>query len=1061
MIYFVISGEKTENYTITTIKVSDLKQNEIKDEIYTTSYKSFLNVKYHLKLSQNNLDNNNNKNMTKNITSSPLNTNEPKNKSKLNSFLSFFRTSQKMLTPKPLNRDNLNLNVIPLKINENRKVPIIDKNNLASSNPNLKIENQNYEIIESKIPYNNNSLTDNFVIGIFTSGLDNNKLEYIENSCLLEAPCHHEECSILSSLKPSILSYYINKDNEFIINDPFAFLSFPFGIKLCYKCKKINNKFEDTPFNYPPFITLITNNIGRFYMVTLHYYRIISKEDFQRKFSINPINEYMKNNNEINSKLAGSTISKNFNSLNEIILYEKICIPESVSLISKFPYFSQMADCLKNILSISKEKTKNLIENILNEILVPPPNSFLEFYLPHSSKPIKLLSPYNQNNEILTNINLSILFKYFSPERIIEIFKIILLEQKIIFISNDLNLLTEIIFIFISLLYPLKWEETCIFNLNIDTIGALQSPSPFIVGINEPILNLSIEKNFYSMDNDEISLIYIDNIKAKNKTKIKTNIDMPSRINDFMINELKVIKKILNNSELNYNIINEKIQLIFLKVMILFIGEYKKYVYYNENNDRSYFDKIGLVSNFKIDNKESKTSKIVERIISTQNFNQFFEEEKKNYYLNEGFNKEIESYEIELVPVIQKNLSKTSSLNKVISRRSLSKAKEKKDNIRRLSSLKENNTNNNTNSNNNDSLINENIHNTSFLSNNNLSRDSLNFNIMKKESLSLLSGVNPFKKLYNENKSVKRTPKHYLLFPYFFKNKLLLSNLEKKYIEDYINGFLVKNKLHDISLNEQHCFILPFDNKKMNLNDIKNNKSKYIIPQYDFLENNISELKENEVVDLSYEDKKIMQNLFLDIFIKKNQQIEDFDKKINKYFLITKLKKYFLNFVLFKIRIHPENLNKLIGEIEFNYLFKIIKYIFQFPSSEKDYFIEKGYTIVSFLYYKYINHNRKEKKEFFIYEEILKKEIYCDSWRKRDFWEFFIDDEISKDKDFQYLFCLKKVHYIMNKLKLSHYFQKEVLISDFIRNMVGEDIYEQFVLFFDGNEEIENLGFYI
>jgi hypothetical protein len=332
---------------------------------------------------------------------------------------------------------------------------------------------------------------------------------------------------------------------------------------------------------------------------------------------------------------------------------------------------------------------------------------------------------------------------------------------------------------------------------------------------------------------------------------------------------------------------------------------------------------------------------------------------------------------------------------------------------------------------------------------------------MKKESLSLLSGVNPFKKLYNENKSVKRTPKHYLLFPYFFKNKLLLSNLEKKYIEDYINGFLVKNKLHDISLNEQHCFILPFDNKKMNLNDIKNNKSKYIIPQYDFLENNISEFKENEVVDLSYEDKKIIQNLFLDIFIKKNQQIEDFDKKINKYFLITKLKKYFLNFILFKIRIHPENLNKLIGEIEFNYLFKIIKYIFQFPSSEKDYFIEKGYTIVSFLYYKYINYNRKEKKEFFIYEEILKKEIYCDSWRKRDFWEFFIDDELSKDKDFQYLFCLKKVHYIMNKLKLSHYFQKEVLISDFIRNMVGEDIYEQFVLFFDGNEEIENLGFYI
>ena len=248
----------------------------------------------------------------------------------------------------------------------------------------------------------------------------------------------------------------------------------------------------------------------------------------------------------------------------------------------------------------------------------------------------------------------------------------------------------------------------------------------------------------------------------------------------------------------------------------------------------------------------------------------------------------------------------------------------------------------------------------------------------------------------------------------------------------------------------------------MNLSDIVNSKKKYIIPSNDDFNLSIdeNEVNENEV-DIEKEEKKILQNLFKNIFIKKLKEIENYNEIVKKYFLKDKIKQYFLNFLLFKIKLHPENLNKLIGDNEFKFLFKIIKNIFQFPSSSKNYFIDKGYTIVSFLYYKFIILNRKERKEYFIYEEILKQEIYCDSWRKRDFWEFFIDDELSKEKEFEYLFCLKKIHLIMNKLKLTHYFQKEILLSDFIMKMVGEDIYNQFDLYFNGNEQIENLGFFI
>ena len=989
-----------------------------------------------------------NKNLKKEDASSPKND----KKSKINSFLSIFRSSQKHLTPKVTNNNNLNLNIVPLKINENIKVPNTEKN-LTISNTNLNNQN-NYEIIESKIPFNKKDITDNFVFGIIICGLDEKNLQYVDESSLFQASCGHEECSILSSLKPSILKYYLNENNKdnCEINNTVSDLCFPLGIKLCYKCKKINNKFENIPLSSLYFMNIINNQFGdKFYIITLYYFRIIQKKNFEKIFSIDPINEYMKHNNEINQNLSNSAITKNFNSLNEIILYDHICIPESVSLISKYPYFSQMNECLKNIISIPKEKTNLIIQTIINEILVPPSNSLLEFFLPHSSKPLKLISPFNENNELLSDLNLSIIFKYFKLEKIVEIFKIILLEQKILFISNNLNLLSEISFIFISLIYPLKWVGTYIPILSIKTIGFLQSPVPFIMGMDNSLLNFSIEKGIYSFDNKEISLIYIEENKGKNKTKIKSNIDMPSRINNFLIDELKSVQKIIKNGSLNNNLINEKIQLIFLKVMIIFIGEYKKYVYYSENDDKPIFDKEGLISNFKIENKESRTSIIINEIISTQNFMQFLINQKKNYFLKEGFNKEIEIYQIDVVSVIQKNLSKNTSLNKVLSKKSLSKAKEKKeDNNRRLSLQKENINNSN-----------ENNHNTSFLSNN-ASRDSFNFVSNQRDAISLLSGINPFNKYNHSNQLIKKISKQYLLYPYFFPNNLLVSNLEKKHIEDYITNNLSKKKTNDISLNEDHCYIIPFENKKMNFSDNLKSKKKYVIPSNDDfnLNNEENEIKENEV-DIEKDEKKILLNLFKNIFIKKVEEIEDFSEIIKKYFLKEKIKKYFLNFLLFKIKLHPENLNKLIGESEFKFLFKIIKNIFQFPSSSKDYFIDKGYTIVSFLYYKFILLNRKERKEYFIYEEIIKQGIYCPSWRKRDFWEFFIDDELTKKKEFEYLFCLKKIHSIMNKINLTYYFQKEILLSDFIMNMVGEDIYNKFDSYFNGGEQKENTGFFI
>ena len=100
-----------------------------------------------------------------------------------------------------------------------------------------------------------------------------------------------------------------------------------------------------------------------------------------------------------------------------------IFVPESISLISKFPFINQMSQCLKTIVNIKDNTKLNLfINHIINQVPVPYRNQKFKFYTPIKSDPIKLVNPFILNN---TNFKPENIFEYFSIENIIILFIII------------------------------------------------------------------------------------------------------------------------------------------------------------------------------------------------------------------------------------------------------------------------------------------------------------------------------------------------------------------------------------------------------------------------------------------------------------------------------------------------------------------------------------------------------------------------------------------------------------------------------------------------------------
>ena len=566
------------------------------------------------------------------------------------------------------NKENITINKSDKEIsNKEKNNQIKNINNSSSSlneiktNPELYINNDENIFLEEKTissqedylyEYENNN---KFCECFFLASFPTDKGKVAPNSENLPADCGHEICSKLPAMEPDILFKYPEDVKNFEINNLAASICYPNGIKLCYE----ENEELNVPKNYRS--TLTNQNGNMFFVYTYHFYLKMSNIDFSNVYIIHPIRYQLTTYQDelcsyFNEEFEASIVQK-LEIYSQCNYRDYIYIPFCLGIISKYPYYHQMENSLISIFETIKysedntSKIYNLINYIINSIPSPPKNSKVSFSLPYINRICEIYYPYFQDVLLFGN-NPMIILEHFSITNIMCIFKLLLLEQKILVIGKDMDKISEIILNFISLLYPFEWIHTYIPVMSMKMLKLLQSFLPFFNGMNislfesaKSILSKSEDVFIINIDEDIIDISL--NLKKNDKSfkainYINKNFSAyPKNIENLLLKELKLINIELEKYK-NYNIfdkkiINSSIKNLFLQVFVEILHDYDKYTYIVD--DYPVFNAFSMIND-----KPKSDKKFYEEITSTQIFQMFIQKSLFNEDLNFYFDNKIKEY---------------------------------------------------------------------------------------------------------------------------------------------------------------------------------------------------------------------------------------------------------------------------------------------------------------------------------------------------------------------------------------------------------------------------------
>ena len=541
-----------------------------------------------------------------------------------------------------------------------------------------------------------------------------------------------------------------------------------------------------------------------------------------------------------------------------------------------------MEKCLRCLISLQKkDDMNNLINHLINEVPIPKKGYQIQFFIPRIEKPLILTHQYNKflsnnsninnnknklNNNILSSsqINMKILLEKINIENIIMIFQLLILEQKILFLENDYQILSEISSVFTELIYPLIWTNPFIPVLSTKTVRFIESPVPFIMGIDEYLLKYAIELKYINPLTEIIIFNIMDNkfistksMKRIHKKEIFKEFQLPimsNKVREYIEKELKDIKKQVKSSKE----MDKQIRLVFLKAMIMLIGDYNNFIFYTED-EMPIFNKAAFVESHK-----DKTSQFfLNEMVKTQIFNQFLLNEKQLHtkinfklkkisnnvnHINNAEQQNENNYELNDTSYFKTLISQNQNLlnSEKIRSRAFSTKKVKKMKNKKTSEDNEINGNNyifSKNDNKKENMIGHNPgdvnHSIDFSKAQNKIDLNPNMNISgafseknnddnylkgtnnNKKMEKLISRAKSAKRIINLNKKEKEENeeekeinsdeiKIVLLYPYFLNKSKNLNNIEEMTIDNIksdIEEYSQKNNLKFLIQNSDHVFI--------------------------------------------------------------------------------------------------------------------------------------------------------------------------------------------------------------------------------------------------------------
>ena len=561
------------------------------------------------------------------------------------------------------NDKNILLQKITNNINKEKKTSIINTNNKtekeiiskAVSNPGVKtsnktmstsknnntsIENEpnnisdNDKILQKKL-ISESVINDTFCMAFFIASFNFKQPKMIEDSEELVSDCGHVFCSSLPAIMPEVISRYpLNDTKDFEISDLGASICFPNGIKLCF------DKNEMHVNGLKNYSSMLTNQVGkRYYISTYHFYLKWSYEEFIKDY------EYRNNIDQ---------------TLLQTIRVKDIYIPYCICLFSKYPYFNQMEKCLESLrFTITNNKTNpdelyNLLIYLTKSIPVPQVGTSIQFPLPYYPDLITINQPIYKDI-ILFGDNPSIILEYLTVEEIIIILRLLLFEQKILFVGNNYDALSQMIYNFSLLLYPMQWVHTFIPIISQKMLKYFDSFLPFFFGIHislyeliSGILSNSKENIFiFDFNKHNFEMNTFPTLNSKNIIKKINELvpSFPKNIQNNLTFGLGVVKSYYdqtknnkkNSAEENMSL-NIKIKQVFSQAFIEILYDYKTYL--TIINEKPIFN-----TKIMLEKKPKADYNFYKELTESQLFQVFIQNNPGNKKENTFFQEQLDIYE--------------------------------------------------------------------------------------------------------------------------------------------------------------------------------------------------------------------------------------------------------------------------------------------------------------------------------------------------------------------------------------------------------------------------------
>ncbi|XP_061169944.1 DENN domain-containing protein 3-like isoform X3 [Saccostrea echinata] len=161
-------------------------------------------------------------------------------------------------------------------------------------------------------------------------------------------------------------------------------------------------------------------------------------------------------------------------------------IPVCCVLISKYPYFETMKECLSHMVHLIETGPEDMYTHIklfshkLTMTPVPPAGRVaIEFGIQEVSF---IIRPSQEAEKQVIDIPLYLPFLIFPPEEILRIISSILVEHRIVFIASNYALLTVVMESFLNFILPFEWKYTYVPILSSKSIELLDAPGTFMMG---------------------------------------------------------------------------------------------------------------------------------------------------------------------------------------------------------------------------------------------------------------------------------------------------------------------------------------------------------------------------------------------------------------------------------------------------------------------------------------------------------------------------------------------------------------------------------------------------